>query len=251
MLKPINSTNEELVVAIIPVRGGSKGVTDKNLRLVAGRPLLWYAIEAARRAGQVGRAIVSTESPELADVARANGAEVVLHPPELSGENSPTYPVIRWNLRRMRERQESPLLVVVLRATSPLRTAKDVDAAIELLLSHPEADSVVSVAPAVGIHPIRLKRVCEDGRLVDAFEPEGRSPRRRQELEPLYLRNGAVYVSRPPVIEAGGLWGDHCLAYVMPEERSININTEHQLRVADLLLTHGVNRTGNPGERTL
>jgi hypothetical protein len=91
----------------------------------------------------------------------------------------------------------------------------------------------------VPVIPIRLKRVLPDGRLVDGFEPEGLFPRCRQELEALYLRNGAIYAARPHVIDAGGLWGHYCLAYVMPEERSININTEFQLRVAELLILYG------------
>jgi CMP-N,N'-diacetyllegionaminic acid synthase len=129
-----------------------------------------------------------------------------------------------------------PSIVVVLRATTPLRTSQDIDGAISLLSQSAGADSVVSVVEAVGIHPIRLKRLHAGHYIVDAFETEGRFPKRRQELEKLFLRNGAVYAATPAVIDAGGLWGEKCVAYIMPEARSLNINTEHQLHVADLLL---------------
>lgn len=173
MSTPISKAGKQFVVALIPVRGGSMGVVSKNLRVLAGHPLLWYAIESARRATRIHRTIVSTESDEIAEAAQAMGADVVLHPSELSGPDSPTYPVIRWDLHWLRRCQEEPSIVVVLRATSPLRLPEDVDRAVDLLLSRPEADSVVSVGPAVGIHPVRLKRILQDGRLVDAFEPEG------------------------------------------------------------------------------
>ncbi|MBL8798036.1 MAG: hypothetical protein JNM56_29330 [Planctomycetia bacterium] len=101
----------------------------------------------------------------------------------------------------------------------------------------------MSVEAAVGIHPVRLKRILVDGALKDAFEAEGHSPRRRQDLEPLFRRNGAIYVARAAVTERQGLWGDDCLAYVMPEERSININTEFQFRVAEWAIQHAPSRT--------
>ena len=224
------------VIAIVPARGGSTGVPGKNMRIVAGQPLLWYAIAAAQAAASVQRIFVSTEDTHIAAYADSLGVEVIRHPAHLSGENSPTYPVIKWDLDYVRREVGEPLIVAVLRATTPLRTSTDIDNSISLLLQSSSADSVVSVVEAVGIHPIRLKRLLTDGSLVDAFEAEGRFPRRRQELEVLFLRNGAVYASRPAVIDSGGLWGSKCLAYVMPEERSLNINTEHQLRVADLLL---------------
>jgi len=124
----------------------------------------------------------------------------------------------------------------VLRATSPLRTDRDIDTAVNLLVQDDSIDSVVSVGPAVGIHPVRLKRVLPDGKLVDAFESEGNYPQQRQSFESFYLRNGAIYASRSSIIEGKGLWGPNSLAYVMPEERSININTEFQFRVAELLI---------------
>jgi CMP-N,N'-diacetyllegionaminic acid synthase len=230
------------VVGIIPARGGSSEVSGKNLRIVAGKPLIWYTVDAARRATTPDLVVVSTEDPEISDYARSLGVMVFNHPAELSGQDAPTFPVIQWDLSELHRREIAPDICVVMRATSPLRTADDIDRAVAILARHPQADSVVSVARATGIHPIRLKRVLSDNRLADAFPdvfgPEGSYPKRRQELEALYLRNGAVYAAKSSVVAKGGLWGSHCLAYEMPQERSININTETDLLLAELVILH-------------
>ncbi len=227
------------IVSIIPVRGGSKGINRKNIRLLAGKPLLWYTIESARQSSMLDMIVVSTDDDEIAHYALSEGIRVIRHPARLSKDDSPTYPVVKWALNRMRSQGIEPQICAVLRATSPLRAPKDIDEAINLLLHNKQADSVVSVVPAEGIHPIRLKRVLPDKRIVDAYEAEGNYPKRRQELELLYLRNGAIYVAWATVIDEMGMWGTHCLAYVMPEERSININTEFQFKVAELIVKDG------------
>jgi CMP-N,N'-diacetyllegionaminic acid synthase len=225
-----------VIAAIIPARGHSVAVPRKNLRLLDGKPLLSYAIESARAASVLDLLVVSTGDDEIAAYATARGVQILRHPMDLSTDTAPTFPVIQWDLRELRRRRIDPEICVVLRATSPLRTGQDIDAAVRLLTEAPFADSVVSVGPAIGIHPLRLKRILGDGRLQDAFTPEGAYPVRRQTLEQLYVRNGAIYAAKASVIDGGGLWGPHCLAYLMPEDRSININTELQFKVAELLI---------------
>lgn len=237
-----------VVAAIIPARGGSQGIPRKNLRSLAGKPLLWHTIQSAWDATTLSFTVVSTDDDEIASYAQSLGVEVVRHPPELSTDAAPTYGVIRWDIGELERTGRYPDICVVLRATSPQRVGSDIDAAVTLLLENEEADSVISVGLAVGIHPVRLKRVLRDGSLVDAFEPEGRCPRRRQEFEPLYLRNGAIYATRSSVIADGGLWGSHCLAYVMPEERSVNINTAFQFRIAELLALDGNHEAEGQGQ---
>ncbi len=234
------SPRKQVVAAIIPVRGGSKGVPGKNLRPLAGKPLLWYTIQAAFNARTLTQTVVTTEDDGIARYAEALGVKVLRHPTELSTDSSPTYPAVRWALLQLQQLGTSVDICVVLRATTPLRSAKDIDNAIHLLLQQQEADSVVSVRPAIGIHPIRLKRVVENGQLIDAFESEGNAPRRRQDLETLYLRNGGIYAAKASVVETQGLWGSCCLAYIMPEERSININTEYDFKTAELLIEDGI-----------
>src|SRR5258708_20946882 len=223
-------------VGIIPARGASEGLPGKNTRLMLGRPLIAYVIEAALRSRRLAGVYVSTEDAEIDEIARREGAQVIRHPAHLSGPTSPTAPVIAWDVDNLESAGPKIAVVVTLRATTPFCTTAHIDALLALLASVPAADSVVSVTPS-SVHPMRLKRVLPDGRLQDAFEPEGRRPRRRQELERLYIRNGGIYAAKRNVISPDSLWGDYCLAYVMPEERSININTEIDFAVAELLLS--------------
>jgi CMP-N-acetylneuraminic acid synthetase len=161
----------------------------------------------------------------------------VLHPPTFSTSAAGTYDVVAWNLERLAREGYDPDIIAILRATTPLRSREDINASVKLLWSRRDANSLVSVTKAHGIHPLRLKAIDTDGFITEPFGREGSYPIRRQELESYYIRNGAVYLARPFVIRAGGLWDDHCLAYDMPQDRSLNINTEFDLHVADLLFT--------------
>jgi CMP-N-acetylneuraminic acid synthetase len=231
------------IVGIIPARGGSLGVTGKNLRPLAGKPLIGYTFAAARNSELLSDFIVATESADIANYALAERVDVLSHPSILSSDTASSFPVIEQAVRRLSN--PAPIdICVTLRATSPLNTGEDIDNAIRLLISEDSADSVVSVVAAEGIHPVRLKRVTDSGFIEDAFGSEGPFPKRRQELEKLYVRNGAIYATRAATIERGTLWGSRSLAYIMSEERSININTDFQFRVAELLILDEARKTG-------
>ena len=119
-------------IGIIPARGGSKGVAGKNTRLLCGRPLIAYSIEAALKARELQAVLVSTDSDEIENVARAQGAGVIRHPPELSTDESPTTPVIAWDLDYLESHGHVIDVVVVMRATTPLRSSDDIDAAVRV-----------------------------------------------------------------------------------------------------------------------
>lgn len=226
-----------MMVAVIPVRGGSRGLPGKNMRNLCGKPLLWHTVRAAQAASSVNEVVVSTDDLGIARYASSLGATVLLHPEELSGDTSPTYPVIRRAVEVLEQEGRSIDYVITLRATTPLRSSFDINSAMkQLILNGDRANSVVSVRQVVGVHPIRLKRVSSDGYLEDAFDCEGYYPVRRQSFETLYLRNGGIYGARREVIRDFGLWGMRCLAYVMPDERSVNINTEFDFIVAEAIL---------------
>lgn len=219
----------------------------KNLRLLAGKPLIAYILAAARTSKLLDDLVVATENAGIAEYAAAEGVGVLLNEPCLSGDSAPSFPVIRQAVRRL----SSPVpfeVCVTLRATSPLNTGEDIDKAIRLLLSDDTAHSVVSVVAVEGVHPLRLKRISNAGFIEDAFGTEGLFPKRRQEFEKLYVRNGAIYATRTSVIDSGSLWGTRSLAYIMPEERSININTDFQFKVAELLVLNSTaERTAQNG----
>lgn len=206
------------------------------MRLLGGHPLLWHTIRASVGANSIQHTIVSTDSAEIAAFVSACGIHVLQHPADLSADGAPTYPVIRWAFEEWSRLGNKSEFCVVLRATTPFRSSVDIDAALgKLFANRAAADSIVSVVEATGVHPVRLKRVTEQHQLIDAFDTEGHIPIPRQAFEKLFMRNGGIYASTKDVVETLGLWGNHCLAYVMPEERSLNINTEFDFIVAELL----------------
>jgi CMP-N,N'-diacetyllegionaminic acid synthase len=221
------------VLAVIPARAGSRGVPGKNLRVVAGRPLIAWTIAAARNTPAIDRAIVSTDSSEIADVARAWGAEVpFLRPRELALDDTPGLDPVLHVLETL-DRLEAyrPDFVMLLQPTSPLRTAADIESAIGF--ARAGADSVVSVSP-VAQHPAWMKRVA-DGYLDDWSATDLQST--RQQLEPLFVLNGAIYLARTATLVARrSFYGERTRAYVMPPERSIDIDSPWDLHLADLAL---------------
>lgn len=219
-------------VAIIPARGGSKGVIHKNRRLVAGIPLISYTLRAARAAKGLDRILVSTDDDEIARIARDEGAEVVMRPAEIAGDESPVIDAVRHALDEVgRQDGFSADAVALLQPTSPMRTGADIDAAIALFRGH-DATPVCSVYRCEDNHPARMYRV-EDGHLRPLF-PELAAVR-RQDLPPIFHRNGAIYVFGPREVASGRIIVDDMIPYVMPFESSVNIDTE-----LDLLLMKAI-----------
>jgi len=225
------------VLAVIPARGGSKGIPGKNLRPLGGRPLLAYSCEVARTSRHVSRTIVSTDDPLIAEVAVALGAQVpFLRPAALAADDTPMLDVLRHVLAELRRREGYLAdLLVLLQPTSPLRTAAHVDAAISELLDG-DADSVVSVVEVPHrFSPSSVMRI--DGDRLVPLDPSAFGPTRRQDKPRLLARNGpAVLAVRTTVIENGSLYGSHCRPMVMAPEESIDIDLPWDLEVAEWLL---------------
>ena len=177
-------------VAVIPARGGSKGVPRKNVRDLAGLPLVAHTIRAALAAEHVARVVVSTDDAQIAAVARRFGAEVVDRPAELSGDTASSESALRHALEVLSAAGEVPPLVMMLQCTSPLTTSDDLDQAVETLLRS-SADSCFTAVPFFHF----LWRDGEGGE-ARGVNHDGKIRKRRQDLEPQYLENGAVYVMR-------------------------------------------------------
>lgn len=225
-------------LAIIPARRGSKGVPHKNIRLVAGKPLIAYTIEAALAVrDRLHRLIVSTDDEQIAEVARCFGAEVpFLRPADLSGDRVPMVPVLQHAVGEV-EAQDGLRLdwVLLLQPTAPLRTPDDIRAALDLA-ERGGCDSVISVVQVFAVHPILMKRI-ENDRLLPFCIEEKEGTRRQDYQPPAYMRNGAIYLTRRDVLmERGSIWGEVIRPYVMPEERSVSIDSELDLKLADLIL---------------
>jgi CMP-N-acetylneuraminic acid synthetase len=220
------------IVAVIPARGGSKRVPGKNLRECAGRPLLEWTCIAARAARRVDRTILSTDDAAIAEAGRAAGVEVpFLRPAHLSTDAVPMLPVL-VHLLDWIEASQSVEALVLLQPTSPLRIAADIDGAVDLLRDE-NADSVVTVtAPINAGLPSKLMMLGGDGLALSPIAVPVPDESR------LVVRNGpAVLVVRPATLRAGMLYGPRTLGYRMPVERSLDIDTPFEFRLAELLLS--------------
>jgi CMP-N-acetylneuraminic acid synthetase len=227
----------ELVLALVPARGGSKGVPDKNVKPLAGHSLLHYTARAARESGVVDRIILSTDSPEIADAGRRAGLEVpFVRPATLAADDTPMVPVIVHALSELSRQGWSPELVVLLQPTSPLRRPDHIRAAVKMLRDT-GADSVVTVVEVPRhLSPDYVMRI-EDGRL-RSFLPEGERVTRRQDARPAYSRDGTVYAFRRSTIEkSGGIYGEDCRPLVIDPSDSLSIDSPADWDEAERLLS--------------
>jgi CMP-N,N'-diacetyllegionaminic acid synthase len=210
------------VLALIPARGGSKGIPRKNLMVIAGKPVIAYSILQAKASQRINRVIVSTDDEEIAQVATAWGAEVpFMRPAQYALDSSPDIDVFRHALSRLKENEGyEPEMVVHLRPPGPVRRVELIDDAIDLLAGHPDADAVRSVSPAVQT-PYKMWSINADGYLAPLLHVEGIVDCQslpRQQLPKVFWQNGYVDVIRPrAVLEKNSMWGERVLPFVVAE----------------------------------
>lgn len=225
-------------LAVICARGGSKGVKGKNLRLLAGKPLLAHSIEQARQSGAFDVIAVSSDSPEILAAAQKWGTDcLITRPPDLASDTAPKVPAIRHCLQAAeRERGLRFDTVVDLDATAPLRIAADITGAIALL-EDGDADNVVTGMPSRRSPYFNLVELNDQSRVVLSKPPDSYIAR-RQDSPPCFDLNASVFVWRRDVLLAGSdrVLGDNTQLYVMPEERSIDIDTETDFRFVEFIL---------------
>ncbi|HEX7300703.1 MAG TPA: acylneuraminate cytidylyltransferase family protein [Solirubrobacteraceae bacterium] len=223
------STNSLQVVAIIPARGGSERVPRKNLLEVGGKPLVVHSIEHALAARLVNEVVVSTEDGEIADVAGAAGARVVMRPAELAGPEAASESALLHVLDELPG--PDPDLVVFLQATSPVRRPSDVDAAIERLLGE-GADSLLSV------HPEKVHTWVRDEDGLRSVSYDWRHRQREQDMAPQLRENGSIYVFRPAVLRTeGNRLGGTITVYEMDWWSSFQLDEPEHAELLDWILT--------------
>jgi len=222
------------VLGVIPARAGSKGIPNKNLALLGGRPLLAYTADAAKASRKLTRTIVSTDDEGITECAKSFGLAVLTRPAALAADDTPMLPVLQHAIEAMRRDGFDADIVVLLQPTSPLRRAEHIDAAVEWL-ERTRGDSVVSVvAVPHQFNPASLMRL-DDGRLKPFLD--GPTATRRQDKPPAYARNGpAVLAVQARIIEGGSLYGNETWPLVMQPEESIDIDTPDDLRFGEYLL---------------
>ena len=238
MLKTIERTEQMEILAIVPARGGSKGIPHKNMTDLAGKPLMGYTFDAAKGSMLVSKTILSTDDEEFAEYARSEGIEVRMRPAELASDTAVMKDVINYHLDELEKEGYKSDAFILLQPTSPLRTSKHIDEALELMISNEKADAVVSVVDVPHEYlPMKLMKKEEDG-MLKFYQENGEKFTTRQALPHLYARNGAaVYAVYTDVYrETGSLYGHNCLPYIMKAEDSVDIDEPFDLFIAEAII---------------
>ena len=221
-------------IAIIPARSGSKGLKDKNIKELLGKPLIYYSIKAAIDSNAFDKIFVSTDSQKYADIAKECGADAsFLRSEKTSSDTASTWDAVREVLEEFDKRGEHYDQIMVLQATSPLRTPKDINNAINLY-NEKEANAVVSVTET-DHSPLWCNTLPEDGSM-DNFENPVTANLPRQKLPKYYRYNGAVYLINRNELDEVQMFKRKCYAYIMPQDRSIDIDTELDFRIGEILM---------------
>ncbi|WP_163514112.1 acylneuraminate cytidylyltransferase family protein [Gelidibacter japonicus] len=221
------------MIVIIPARGDSKGLPGKNVKLLSGKPLIAYTIEAALASKLVSRVIVSTDDSNIAEVAKKYGAEVpFLRPKYLAEDDSLAVDTYLYTINRICK-EESIIVenLIVLQPTSPLRTSHDIDNAIKLFKIN-NADSVISYTQEM--HPISWhKNIDSDQRIISLPNEKLQN---RQDLQPTYYPNGAIYIFKFELLKSKTYYTENSFAYIMPRNRSIDIDYIDDFEYAEFLI---------------
>jgi N-acylneuraminate cytidylyltransferase len=233
---------ETQLLAVIPARGGSKGVQDKNIRPFAGLPLIAHSILFAQLCPEIHRCIVSTDSPEIAAVAKEHGADVpFMRPPELAQDDTPMWPVLRHALAQVEQDTGTRYgLLLLLDPTSPARELFDITGAILRLGQSPDADGIVGVSQP-DFNPIWHCVVEREGWMAELIEG-GSKFDQRQEVPAVYRINGSLYIWRTEFVrtqERSWRQSGRHLIHETPEARAMSIDTPQEFQRAELLVQSG------------
>jgi len=224
-------------LAVIPARSGSKSIKNKNIVKINGNPLINYTIKAALKSKYLTDVVVSTDSLKIAKIALKAGAKVpFIRPKNISGDKALSIHVVLHALKQMEKiTKEKYDYVVLLQPTSPLRSINDINLSLKKLIKS-KANSLISVTNVGGNHPNRMKKIVKN-KLINYANLNFEDMRPRQNLPKVYIRNGSIYASKRNLILKDKVFAKtKSLAYVMPNERSINIDNKIDLYLAKLFL---------------
>lgn len=212
------------ILAIIPARGGSKGLPGKNIRPLLGKPLIGWSIEQAQQSKYIDEIFVSTDSREIADVAESFGVKVPeLRPADLAVDTAPSSAFVIYTIEKYKKAGCTFDYIILLEPTSPLREVEDINKSIEILIDNSDFDSIVGVCKAEDVHPSFMVTLGEENRLVP-YEQEMKTLR-RQELRDVYFFEGSVYVSKcDAYLNKKAFYHDKTLAYIVPKWKSPEVD---------------------------
>lgn len=222
------------MIAIIPARGGSKGLPGKNIKDLNGKPLIAYTIEAALNAKNIHQVIISTDDKEIAEIAVKHGAKCpFMRPDFLANDEAKGIDVMKFTISELEKKNKISINeFMVLQPTSPLRNSEDIDSAIHIF-KNKNADSVISYCQEH--HPISWhKYITEEGKFQNIFED---SLNNRQKERPTFYPNGAIYIFRKDFILRDIYYSENSYAYIMPRNRSVDIDTLEDFEYVEFLLS--------------
>lgn len=227
--------NNNKILGIIPARAGSKGIKDKNIKNLKGKPLIAYSIEAGRKSQYIDDVVVSTDGELIAKIAEEYGAFVpFLRPVELASDEAKTIDAVIHCIEGLRKIGMEYDYVVLLQPTQPLRTSYHIDEAIELIIDN-NAENLVSVCK-VKEHPILMRTINSENKLENLINMS--STQRRQDFKPFYKVNGAIYINKiNENLNNGTSLNDNKLPYIMEEKYSVDIDEMLDFEVAEILLS--------------
>lgn len=218
--------------AIIPARGGSKGIPHKNIYPLVNKPLVAHSIEHAKEAKWVDHVYVSTDDLEIADISKKYGAAVVHRPDNLADDKASSESALIHTLSEIEKTGAAPDLIVFLQCTSPIRTSADIDHAIEKFQTE-NADSLLSVSPS---HRFLWEEVEE---VAKSINYDYRHRPRRQDMNPQYIENGSIYIFKPWVLkDRGNRLGGKIALFQMGEAAAVEIDSLIDLEIAKVLMKH-------------
>lgn len=221
------------ICTIITARGGSKGIPRKNIKLLNGKPVIAYSIEPSISSGLIKNTYVTTEDSEISEVSKEYGAEIINRPSHLSEDTSTSVDVILHALDYLEKNNDLPDFFVLLQPTSPLRSKEDIENAIYLFTKN-ECDALISVCEID--HTSMLSLTIENNFLKPTCD-ENFLNTRRQELPNYYCPNGAIYIITPKSLRKNKtFYPKRTIPYIMPKERSVDLDTEFDFKLAEFLL---------------
>lgn len=223
------------ILAIIPARGGSKGLPRKNVKFLAGKPLIVWTIQAALGSKYLNRIIVSTEDKQIAEISKKFGVEILNRPKYLATDTAKTIDVVLHVLKVLEKKQYIPDILVLLQPTSPLRQTSDIDKALEIFLKNKnKCESVISVCKLEPFLYWSLKLV---GNYLKPFFNKKLFLKRRQDLPKIFFPNGAIYITTPKIIKKyKSFYPPKIMPYFMPKEKSIDIDNLVEFKLVELIL---------------
>jgi CMP-N,N'-diacetyllegionaminic acid synthase len=229
------------VLAVVPARGGSKGLPDKNLRILYGKPLVCWPISAAIENSFVDRTIVSTDDKKIAEVAASSGADVpFLRPTNIAGDKTSSMDVVLHALDELESKGDVFSYVIMLEPTSPMTVSDDIDKALlQLHSTRSIADSIVGVSLVEAAHPEYNTKLDKHGRIKPYKAKDFLSLPRRQELEDIYFLEGSLYISSVSDFRKNkSFYHDRTLGYVVPRWKSIEIDDYLDLIIAEAVMSN-------------